>query len=205
MSKKIKIITIISLICLFMVLAIVGVVALIEARARTSFKISYTAKQVNCIVNQKMTQYNANGTIKDNGVTVLEELKFNSATPNKIHETPFPDVELTATSNSEIDYVVYSIVITNTELTDGSGIDISFKLNLDPNCNLDREITTAVGGSLFTESNGIETETGTLYKLGQINAGQSLKVNIKLSVEDVDVDINLVEGSFNFNLERIDL
>ncbi len=203
MSKKVKMITVTTCICALMVVAIVGVVALIQARTSTSFKISYTAKQVNCIVNQKMTQYNGNGTVKKE--IVLDELKFNASSQNKVQETPFPDVELVTSDDFGVDYVVYTIVITNSDLTDGNGIDISFKLDLDQDCNLEKEITTAVGENVFKEVEGVEEDGTTIYQLGQINAGEQLTINIKLAVDNIDIDINLVERSFNFNLESIEL
>lgn len=213
MTTKGKIITAISSLVLVVVVGIIAVTALISGVAQATFKITYSASQVNCQVDAMLQVYNAKGQEKATLKQTAETARFDHESVNEPKDLSFDSVNLEC-DNDGADYIIMTFTIANTisetAQTDIKGIEALLEINKNVSDYMTIEVTASVtkkDSSTETADvlkNTTNTETNLYdieYKLG---VGEILTIQVKLSITDISKDFEL-EGTYKLTLEGTQL
>lgn len=199
-AKKRKFIAVAGTIGICLLIAIIVLIIVIRLRIETSFNASYDAYQVNCNIKQKMIEHKGNGAVKENGVKEMEDIHFDATSKNEVKKSAFPAIELFKDNNVGLDYVVYSTSIENTDEDTTKAMVVVLDVALDEESNLKYSVTYRIGGEAKQELLGSTVDGKTKYTFPQVQAGQTIVIDVKLEIDDHKVDIDNVSGSLRFNL-----
>ena len=199
-SKKRKLLIITGSICICLLIAIIAMIIVIRLRIETSFNASYRAYQVECTVKQSLIHRDGLGNIKENGVKVLETLKFDAKSKNEIKKTGFPPVELHHNNTTGLDYVTYSAIITNDGKDTSKELKAVLEVSLSDSSNLKAVVDYEIGESVYQNIVGSTVGDSVTYTFEGVGVGETIKVNVKLCIKDKYKDIVDAKGEIKFNL-----